>query len=137
MKDWTLYSMLAILAWGFWAFLPKIAVTWIDPKSAFVYEVIGGVFTGLIVFFLIGPNLGTDLRGIVPSVLTGVAGYAGLLCFMLALRTGKVSVLAPLTALYPIVSLVLAMIFFREKLNVVQVAGVCLAVISVFLISYE
>ncbi len=33
MKDWAVYSMLAVLAWGLWAFLPKFAVTWLDPKA--------------------------------------------------------------------------------------------------------
>jgi bacterial/archaeal transporter family protein len=137
MKDWFFYSLLAILAWGLWAFLPKLAVTWLDPKSAFTYEVIGGAFTGLIVFFFLRPEMGTEIRGIVPSVLTGVAGYLGLLFFMFALRTGKISVIAPLTAVYPVVSIALAFIFFREKLNPAQMAGVFLALCSVILISQE
>ncbi|MFZ2445227.1 MAG: EamA family transporter [Syntrophobacteraceae bacterium] len=137
MKDWAVYSMLAVLAWGLWAFLPKFAVTWLDPKSAFIYEVMGGLLTGLAVFFVLRPEMGADIRGIVPSVLTGVAGYLGLLFFMYALRTGKLSVIAPLTALYPVVTIALAFIFFREKLNPAQMAGVALAVLSVVLISYE
>lgn len=137
MKDWFFYSTLAIVAWGIWAFLPKLAVTWLDPKSALIYEAVGGIITGLIAFCMIGSNIGTDLRGVVPAILTGVAGYAGLICFMLALRTGKVSVVAPLTALYPVISVVLALVFFREKLNLVQLAGVALAVVSVILISQE
>jgi transporter family protein len=137
MKDWLVYSMLAILAWGLWAFLPKLAVNWLDPKSAFTYEVIGGACTGLLVYLFLRPELGTEIRGIVPSVLTGVAGYLGLLFFMFALRTGKVSVIAPLTAVYPVVSIVLAFIFFREKLNLAQMAGIVLAVCSVILISQE
>ncbi len=72
-----------------------------------------------------------------PSVLTGVAGYLGLLFFMYALQTGKVSVMPRSPRLYPIVSLVLAFIFFREKLNLVQMAGMALAVLSVVLISHE
>ncbi len=129
--------MLSILAWGVWAFLPRFAVTWADPKSAFIYQVIGGILTGLAVFLVMRPELGIDIRGIVPSVLTGVVGYLGLLFFMLAIRSGKVSIIAPLTALYPVVTLALAFIFFREKLNFVQMTGMALAVLSVILISYE
>lgn len=66
-----------------------------------------------------------------------MTGYLGLLCFMYAIRDGKLCVVAPLTALYPVVSLALAMIFLREKINVVQFAGMILAMVSVVLISYE
>jgi bacterial/archaeal transporter family protein len=137
MKDWLFYSLLALLAWGFWAFLPKIAISWLDPKSVFIYEAMGGALTGLIAYFILRPELGVEIRGIVPSVLTGVAGFLGILCFLFAIRTGKVSVVAPLTALYPVLSLALAVIFFREKMNLVQLAGIVLAVISVVLISQE
>jgi bacterial/archaeal transporter family protein len=137
MKDWLFYSLLAVLAWGFWAFLPKVAITWLDPKSIFIYEAIGGALTGLFAYFILRPELGVEIRGIIPSVLTGVAGFLGILCFLYAIRTGKVSVVAPLTALYPVVSLALAVIFFKEKLNIVQLTGILLAVISVVLISQE
>ncbi len=129
--------MLSILAWGVWAFLPKFALNWVDPKSAFIYQVLGGILTGVAVFLVLRPELGLDIRGIVPSVLTGIVGYLGLLFFMLAVRSGKVSIIAPLTALYPVVTLALAFIFFREKLNFVQMTGMVLAVLSVILISYE
>jgi transporter family protein len=137
MKDWLFYSLLALLAWGFWAFLPKIAISWLDPKSVFIYEAIGGALTGLLAYFILRPELGVEIRGIIPSVLTGVAGFLGILCFLYAIRTGKVSVVAPLTALYPIVSLALAVIFFKEKMNLIQLTGIVLAVISVVLISQE
>lgn len=136
-KEWTVYSMLAIMAWGLWAVLPKFSMGWADPKSVFIYEVLGGILTGIAVFAVFRPELGIDIRGIIPSVLTGVVGYLGLLFFMFAIRTGKVSVIASFTALYPVVSLILAFILFREKLNPVQITGVLLAVLSVILISYE
>jgi transporter family protein len=137
-KEWAVYSLMALVVWGFWGFLPKVAVNSLDPKTAFIYEVMGGVATGVIVFFIFKPELGgVALAGVIPSVLTGVAGYIGLLCFLYALRGGKVSVIAPLTALYPVVSLALAIIFLKEKVSPVQITGIILAVVSVFLISYE
>ena len=78
-----------------------------------------------------------EIRGVVPALLTGVMGYLGLLCFMYAIRNGKVCIVAPLTALYPVVTLVLAMIFLREKINIVQLAGIILALVSAVLISHE
>ncbi len=138
MKEWVPYSALAILIWGLWAFFPKMATNCLEPKTAFIFEVIGGVVTGLFVFFFMRPELGgAEIRGIIPAMLTGMMGYLGLLCFMYAIKDGKLCVVAPLTALYPVVSLALAIIFLRERINLVQFAGIILAVVSVVLISHE
>jgi len=109
-------------------FFAQIGRTWLDPKSAFLYEVMGALLTGWPYFSSCVRKWARTFGGIVPSVLTGVAGYLGLLFFMYALQTGKVSVMPRSPRLYPIVSLVLAFIFFREKLNLVQMAGMALAV---------
>ncbi len=138
MKEWVLYSVLALLIWGLWAFLPKIALRCLDPKTAFMFEVLGGAITGLFAFLILRPQLGgAEIRGVIPALLTGMMGYLGLLCFMYAIREGKISIVAPLTALYPVVTVVLAMIFLREKINIVQLAGIILALVSVVLISHE
>ncbi len=138
MKQWVLYSALAIMIWGLWAFFPKMAIRCLDPKTAFMFEVLGGAITGLFAFLILRPQLGgAEIRGVIPALLTGVMGYLGLLCFMYAIREGKMCIVAPLTALYPVVTLVLAMIFLRERINIVQLAGIILALVSVVLISYE
>ena len=139
MKEWLLYSILALLTWGVWAFLPKVALGFLDPGTAFTFEALGGAFTGLLVMLIVRPPLaGAPMPGIIPAFLTGVLGYLGLLFFMYAMRGGaKVSIIAPLTALYPTVTIALALIFLGEKLNLVQIAGVFLALISIFLISYQ
>ncbi|MGA2938332.1 MAG: EamA family transporter [Syntrophobacteraceae bacterium] len=138
MKQWVLYSALALLIWGLWAFLPKMALSCLDPKTAFMFEVFGGAITGLFAFLILRPQLGgAEIRGVIPALLTGMMGYLGLLCFMYAIREGKICIVAPLTALYPVVTLVLAMIFLREKISIVQLAGIILALVSVVLISHE
>jgi len=138
MKEWIVYSALALLAWGLWGFLPKMALDFLEPKTAFMFEVLGGAITGLFAFLILRPQLaGAEVRGIIPAMLTGMLGYLGLLCFMYAIREGKLCIIAPLTALYPVVTLALAMIFMKEKINMVQLAGIILALVSVVLITYE
>ncbi len=133
-----MYSTLALLVWGLWAFLPKVAIRCLDPKTAFMFEVFGGVITGFAALLILRPEFrGAEMQGIIPALLTGMLGCLGLLCFMCAIRTCKLSIVVPITALYPVISLALAMIFLKEKITIVQFAGVILAVVSVVLISYE
>ncbi len=138
MKEWVIYSALALLVWGLWAFLPKIALSYLEPKTAFTFEVIGGALSTLIALLILRPELGgAEIRGIIPAFVAGIMGSLGLLCFIYAIRGGKISIVAPLTALYPVVSLALAMIFLKERINIVQFAGIILACVSIVLISYE
>lgn len=139
MKEWLPYSIIALLAWGVWAFLPKLALGFLDPGTAFVFEALGGALTGLLFTLIFRPRLaGVPIMGIIPAFVTGVLGYLGLMLFMYAVRAGgKISIIAPLTALYPIVTIALALIFLEEKMNLVQCAGIVLALISIFLISYQ
>ena len=44
MKEWILPTVGTFICWGLWSFIPKITTKYIDPKSAIVYEVIGGIF---------------------------------------------------------------------------------------------
>ena len=55
--------------------------------------------------------------------------------FLLATRTGDLSVVAPLASLYPVTTVLLALIVDRERLRAVQVLGLALAVAALFLVS--
>ncbi|MCL5405294.1 MAG: EamA family transporter [Deltaproteobacteria bacterium] len=139
MQQWLLYSILALLTWGVWGFLPKVALGFLEPGTAFVFEALGGASTGLLFMLILRPRLaGAPIMGIIPAFFTGVLGYLGLIFFMYAVRQAdKISIVAPLTALYPIVTIALALIFLEEKINMVQFVGIVLALISIFLISYQ
>jgi transporter family protein len=135
MASWLLNSLVALVCFGLWAFLPKIAVRYISPKSAVIYEVLGVFAAGCGFFLAVGRNIDTDVRGILPAMLTGVLGTVGFLCFLYALTAGSVSVVATLTALYPAVTILLAVIFLKESITLRQVAGMGLAIVSVILLS--
>jgi len=134
MANWFVNSLVALVCFGLWAFLPKIAVRYINPKSALIYEVLGVFIAGCFVFLTLGKNIENDMRGIVPAILTGILGTLGFLCFLYALTTGSVSVVATMTALYPAVTILLAVIFLKESIMPRQLVGMALAIISVILL---
>ena len=55
--------------------------------------------------------------------------------FLLASRTGDLSVIAPLASLYPVTTVILALVVDRERLRAVQVLGLALAVVALLLVS--
>ncbi len=55
--------------------------------------------------------------------------------YLIATRAGDLSVVAPLAALYPVSTVILAMVIDRERLRLVQVLGLVLAVAALVLVS--
>jgi len=75
-------------------------------------------------------------RGATYALVTGILGGTGNLAFFEALgHGGKASVVTPVTGLYPLLTVGTAMLFLREKLNWVQMAGIVMAVAAIWLFS--
>ncbi|MBI5559093.1 MAG: EamA family transporter [Deltaproteobacteria bacterium] len=134
MDNWLLSAILAMFIYGFWGFFPKIAVSYISPQSALVYEVIGAILVGLITLFFIDFRLELQPKGVLFAILTGIAGMTGTLFFFAAAQKGKISVVVSLTALYPLISVLLAVIFLREPLTVKEICGLILAFGAIMLL---
>ncbi len=64
-------------------------------------------------------------------LLTGVGDLGGNAFFVLAARADVLSVAVVLASLYPVVTTLLAAVFLRERLRLVQIVGVLLASLSV------
>jgi drug/metabolite transporter (DMT)-like permease len=75
-------------------------------------------------------------RGALPIVaLSGALDMGANIAFLLASRAGMLSIAAVVTSLYPGPTVLLAVLVFRERLSVLRLAGLTLALAGVALIS--
>jgi transporter family protein len=75
-------------------------------------------------------------KGAFWAFLTGILGGLGNLAFFLALgKGGEASIVAPVTALFPMVTVLLAVLFLKERLARAQWAGLALAFAAIYLLS--
>jgi len=135
MDRWFLSAVLALLIYGLWGFFPKLAVTYISPRSALVYEVAGAVLVGIFALWLEDFRPDTHPRGVLFAVLTGAAGMLGTLFYFTAASTGRISVVVAVTALYPVVTILLAALFLQEPFTLKHLAGMGLALAAIVLLS--
>ncbi len=134
MESWFIFSILALITWGFWGFFPKIALMSIDPRSAAFYEVIGGLIFGIMLLFLINFKLQTNINGITFAMLTGFAALLGGLFFLMALSTqAKLSHVVIITALYPVITIILSFVILNESVTLKQGIAMILALIAIIL----
>ncbi len=137
MTEWLGNALAALLCWGLWAFFPKLALRTIPPAASVFYEGLGVMFTSVAVVWLLGLRLQGDLQGAFYAVLTGVFGTIGLYFFFSAVKTGPISVISSLTAMYPVVTVVLAILILHESLAPRQILGIILALVAAGLLSWN
>jgi transporter family protein len=133
MKSWLAPALLTLIFFGLWGFFPKITTRYIDPKSALVYEVAGGLLVGLSVLVWISFKPQVHPVGTPLGIITGVFGFVGALFFLYAVSRGKASVVVTLSALYPLIVILLSRLFLDEPITTKQGIGIVLALISMVL----
>ncbi len=134
--NWLFHTAISLFLYGLWAFFPKISQDYINPKSFLVFSTLGGLVVTISIFLTTKGSLQTANKGVAFALLTGFCGVLGTLFFVLALKSGgKSSVIVTITALYPIITIVLALIVFKEAVSLKQWFGMGLALIGVMLMS--
>ena len=135
MDNWFLSAVFALIIYGFWGFFPKLAVSYISPQSALIYQVVGGLLVGFWALVMVGFKPDTQPIGILFALLTGIAGVLGTLFYYVAASRGSISVVVSITALYPLITICLAFFVLHEPLTVRQLFGMLFAIIAIILFS--
>ncbi len=131
------FSLLAIVLWGIVGLLQKLGTNRISAPSLLIWLMVGFLF--LLPWFMRDANLGAlGKRGVFVGILAGVLNGMGSWFLFASLEKGaKASVAVPLTALYPLITVLLATVFLAETLTWLQWSGVLLALLSGAMLSYE
>jgi bacterial/archaeal transporter family protein len=141
LPKWLLWSLITIVLWGTWGLVSKVASAGMD---AYVNQLLytAGLAPLLIFVAWTVHRRGTqDARegralGIFWAFFTGILGGVGNIFFFQAMVAGgKASVVAPVTALFPMITVMLALIFLHERLGRVQWLGLALAFLAIYLLS--
>jgi transporter family protein len=134
MNSWFFWTILAMVTFGAWGFFPKLAINYINPQSALIYQVIGGLLVGIVGLAMLNFKPETHPLGILFAFLTGITGVLGTFFYYLAASRGQISIVVSLTALYPLITIMLAIVFLHETLIMKQVIGLCFAIAAIILL---
>lgn len=136
MQSYLIFALISLLLYGLWGFFPKLASnTNIDARSILVFEAIGTLAIALVVLLAIGFKPTFNGKGFAFALLAGIAGAVGSLFFLLALSRGKASVVVTMTALYPLVVIILSTVILKEPINLKQGIGILFALAAVVMFS--
>ena len=132
---WLVYSVAAALFWGIWGVVAKLISEDVSPYVNHALFSVGMLFTVPFVWQklrLEKPNR----RGIYWGLLSGILAVTGNIAVFQAFSSGGLAaIVIPLTNLYPLVTIVIAVLAFKEKLNWLNVVGISLAIPAVVMLS--
>lgn len=129
---WLLPAILSVLGFALWAALGKRALLRLDwVQVCLIYAAAATVLCAVLLPFR---RVQWDAHGTWVGTISGIAGAIGLVMFYVALSRGKASIVVPLIGVYPVVTAIISVVAFDERLGAVQVAGIVLATAGVVLI---
>lgn len=135
MTAWLPSALLALFSFGLWGLFTKLAVVHINAKSALIYQTLGVALISIYLFSTMHFKAETDFRGFFYAILTGIAYAIGCWFYFIAASKGKIVTVVTLTALYPLVTILLAFVFLKEAVSTKQWLGIVFAFISIMLMS--
>src|SRR5262245_42701248 len=133
---WLLYSIICILWWGVWGFLSKLGSDRISPEQLQILFTLGIIPPSILAWAQLGFRVETDRRGMIYGISNGLLSGMGMLAFYAALARGQASIIGPFTSLFPLLTVVLAFAFLRERINRIQAAGMALALAAILILAY-
>lgn len=132
---WVGWSLVALICWGAWAVLNKLALRSLDWRHLLVASWL--IYTAAVVVLLaarLDPRALVSRDGLL-AVAAALTSLVAVTSFYLALRSGPVATVTPLSSLYPAVAVVLAVLLLRESPSPLQWAGVALAIVAGILLT--
>jgi len=134
-RTWYLYALLTVVTWGLWGVFSKIASNYAKPRQALLFQTAGVLIFAVLVLTLENFRIEWHAVGFTWAALGGFFAFVGFLTFFAALEQGKASTVVTLSALYPLVTIILSIAFLHEKLTPRQGAGIVLALIASVLLA--
>jgi bacterial/archaeal transporter family protein len=135
LPPWFWFAVITTVSWGIVGLLQKLSTNLISAESSLIWLGAGFLllqpllYSGKVLFSYSWPNLSWALVG-------GILNAFGAWALFAALKNGgKASIVCPLTALYPLVVVVLAPFVLHESITRLQALGVVCALVAVVCLS--
>jgi drug/metabolite transporter (DMT)-like permease len=132
---WVTWSLAALIGWGAWAVLNKRALRGVGWEHLLIASWLAYTAALLVIFiFRVDPRPLVSRDGAI-AVAAAISAVIAEITFFLALRSGPVATVTPLSSLYPAVTVVLAVALLRESPSALQWAGVAVAILAGILLT--
>lgn len=134
---WLPMALGVFLAWGIQAYVMKLSTGLMNEESVFFYMMAGAVAFIPVALLMtdFSPAINWGFKGPWLASMIQVLNSIGALTLVFALRHGKAIVVVPMTALAPVLTVILSLVLYREVPNRVVASGLVVATIAILLMA--
>ena len=135
---WLTYSLIHILFVGVWGALIEIPEkNGFPPTLGYVVWALGMIPVAAIALKLKQGKLNTSKQAVISGLAIGLLGSGGQMVLFLILKLLPAYLVFPVLSLTPMLTIVLAVILLGEKAGRLGWTGIGMAIISIFILSYQ
>jgi uncharacterized membrane protein len=135
MPAWLFWTLLTVVTWGVWSFIARLLAAAIEsPAHGQAVSTIG-IIPVLVALYAMkeGPASGSRRIGIWLALASGILSCLGNIAYFDVLNRGaKAAAVIPVTALYPAVTVLLAVPLLKERVSVLQWLGIALSLAAIY-----
>ncbi len=132
---WQIWVAVTVLAWGTWGFLNGLALRNHSWQQILVWGVPTMVVAAAALLAAFGAKAGFEPKAFVWATAIQLTAVIGVILFYQALKAQNMALVVPITAAYPAVTVILAVLFGNERLRPVQLLGILLVIAGTMAIS--
>ena len=137
MQPWLIFVIIALVSWGVLGIFQKLCTNYLSAESTLIWLIVGFLLFQPFVYPS-KPLAIYSTKHLWYGLLSGLLSNVGAWGLFEAMKCGgKASIVTPFCALYPLPVVLLAPIFFHEKVTLLQAIGVVCALIAVILLARE
>lgn len=137
-KIWLIFALVTTIFWGVWgAFIEITEQAGFPATLGYVVWSLTMIPPALIALKLVDWEIEYDKRSISLGAAIGFLGAGGQLILFHGVSIGPAYIIFPIIALSPVITVLLSIIFLKEKTNATGWAGIVLALIAIPLLSYQ
>ncbi len=138
-KLWLLYALITTVFWGVWGAITELSTNAGIPGSyIYVIWAFTMIVPAIVALKIIDWKLDRDPKSIWNGILIGLLGAGGQLAlFTGAIVNGPAYLIFPIISLSPVVTIILSVLFLKEKTSKWGWIGIALALIAVPFLSYQ
>ncbi len=134
-RRWLAWAILSLLFWGIWAVPSKLAMENIGESDYILIDGLTMVLTWVPLWLIMDRKMNRNPRMLAYSGTAGILASVGTISLFLGLSNGLVSIVTPVTSIYPLFTVVLAHFALKERLDLIQYIAIAGGVLGIVLLA--
>lgn len=131
-----LYVLIVFLGWGLSVFFDKMVTNRMGNKAILPLVVSLAVsLVALLFFYFFSKTLGYDSKGIGLMLIGFLLNSVGIIAYFLLFLKTDLTWAVPVTALYPVIPIILGIVILHESLTWTKITGVVLSLAAIIFLS--